>query len=52
MPQMGPILWLNLLLMFLITFMLFFISNYFIFQPKKMISTLIFSQMKKKIWKW
>nr|BBB16196.1 ATP synthase protein 8 [Pagurus lanuginosus] len=34
-PQMAPLMWLNLLFMFLFIFLLFFISNYYMISPKK-----------------
>nr|YP_009525768.1 ATP synthase F0 subunit 8 [Belzebub intermedius]AXS67622.1 ATP synthase F0 subunit 8 [Belzebub intermedius] len=35
MPQMAPMMWLNLFLIFSITFMIFLVVNYFTKAPKK-----------------
>nr|YP_004935221.1 ATP synthase F0 subunit 8 [Protoplasa fitchii]AET13046.1 ATP synthase F0 subunit 8 [Protoplasa fitchii] len=54
MPQMAPISWLSLFLIFSMTFMLFNIMNYFSFLPKSPNQSL--SMTKNKInslnWKW
>ena len=34
-PQIAPILWLNLFVMFLVAFVLFIIINYYIAVPKE-----------------
>nr|ARH54705.1 ATP synthase F0 subunit 8 [Romualdius bifoveolatus] len=51
MPQMAPINWLSLYMLFLLVFLIFIILNYFIFlyKPK-----LIQKNIKKNIlsWKW
>nr|YP_009379190.1 ATP synthase F0 subunit 8 [Kiwa tyleri]ARQ27013.1 ATP synthase F0 subunit 8 [Kiwa tyleri] len=52
MPQMAPLLWLNLMLMFLISFILFFIMNYFIYIPSKMESYKKLMNFQNKFWKW
>nr|UJG45530.1 ATP synthase F0 subunit 8 [Diplonevra concinna] len=52
MPQMAPISWLLMFLIFIITFILFNIMNYFMFtyNEKSNISLKIFT--KSMNWKW
>nr|YP_009564039.1 ATP synthase F0 subunit 8 [Puerulus angulatus]QAX91402.1 ATP synthase F0 subunit 8 [Puerulus angulatus] len=52
MPQMSPMLWLNLFALFLLSFFCFMILNYFILNPKKAPGTIEASLSKEKIWKW
>nr|YP_009922388.1 ATP synthase F0 subunit 8 [Coenobita brevimanus]ASS30602.1 ATP synthase F0 subunit 8 [Coenobita brevimanus]QNA48312.1 ATP synthase protein 8 [Coenobita brevimanus]QUL61627.1 ATP synthase F0 subunit 8 [Coenobita brevimanus] len=52
MPQMAPILWLNLVIMFLITFIVFIVMNYYISVPKKIESSSAEIGIVEKIWKW
>nr|YP_007474216.1 ATP synthase F0 subunit 8 [Opaepele loihi]AEX32606.1 ATP synthase F0 subunit 8 [Opaepele loihi] len=52
MPQMAPLLWLNLFLFFSIIFLFFLIVNYFIKPPFKMEFTLKQPQPIKLYWKW
>nr|YP_009509635.1 ATP synthase F0 subunit 8 [Curtonida isos]AUN45052.1 ATP synthase F0 subunit 8 [Curtonida isos] len=52
MPQMAPLMWLNLMIMFLISFMLFLIVNYFMFTPKKILSEDKLISSPNKTWKW
>nr|ASR18881.1 ATP synthase F0 subunit 8 [Metapenaeus dobsoni] len=52
MPQMAPLLWLNLYLVFSLTFILFLVINYFVKVPSKVEK---FSDPIKKqemAWKW
>nr|QUS53944.1 ATP synthase F0 subunit 8 [Solenocera melantho] len=52
MPQMAPLLWLNLFIMFSTTFMIFLIINYFIKVPTK-IEKSSKSPLKTEMnWKW
>nr|YP_010026187.1 ATP synthase F0 subunit 8 [Oxytauchira flange]QOQ37031.1 ATP synthase F0 subunit 8 [Oxytauchira flange] len=53
MPQMSPIMWLSLFILFSITMMLFNNMNFFLYKPsilKKMESKPI--NMKNTHWKW
>nr|QZI85396.1 ATP synthase F0 subunit 8 [Limnophyes minimus] len=55
MPQMSPISWLTLFIMFSITFMLFNILNYYCFnKTNKTLSSEMDSKMKTNFlnWKW
>nr|QPL15861.1 ATP synthase F0 subunit 8 [Acanthephyra sp.] len=52
MPQMAPLLWLNLFLFFTSIFILFLISNYFIKTPSKMETTPSLPPSHKLNWKW
>nr|YP_009112547.1 ATP synthase F0 subunit 8 [Nephrops norvegicus]CEK40197.1 ATP synthase F0 subunit 8 [Nephrops norvegicus] len=52
MPQMAPLLWLNLFFMFLIGFLLFFIMNYFMKSPLKMSPSIELKVQQQKTWKW
>nr|YP_009093654.1 ATP synthase F0 subunit 8 [Metanephrops sibogae]CEG06191.1 ATP synthase F0 subunit 8 [Metanephrops sibogae] len=52
MPQMAPLLWLNLFFMFLIGFILFFIMNYFLKMPLKISPLMKPSSQSQKYWKW
>nr|ASS30615.1 ATP synthase F0 subunit 8 [Coenobita perlatus] len=52
MPQMAPILWLNLTIMFLITFVVFIIMNYYISVPEKIDSGSELISVKEKLWSW
>nr|QFQ01321.1 ATP synthase F0 subunit 8 [Acanthephyra smithi] len=52
MPQMAPLLWLNLFLFFSSVFILFLISNYFIKTPPKMEAAPTQAPQKKLNWKW
>nr|ALO77436.1 ATP synthase F0 subunit 8 [Anoplotrupes stercorosus]QEL51303.1 ATP synthase F0 subunit 8 [Anoplotrupes stercorosus]QNV12068.1 ATP synthase F0 subunit 8 [Anoplotrupes stercorosus] len=51
MPQMAPLNWLSLLIMFMITFMMFNMLNYFLYLPipKKILNLKIYSKFN---WKW
>nr|YP_009642635.1 ATP synthase F0 subunit 8 [Pagurus nigrofascia]QCI56240.1 ATP synthase protein 8 [Pagurus nigrofascia]BBB16249.1 ATP synthase protein 8 [Pagurus nigrofascia] len=51
-PQMAPLMWLNLLFMFLFVFLLFFISNYYVVLPEKMSSEKMLIKSEEKHWKW
>nr|YP_009511978.1 ATP synthase F0 subunit 8 [Aristeus virilis]AXI97906.1 ATP synthase F0 subunit 8 [Aristeus virilis] len=52
MPQMAPLLWLNLFIMFSTTFLMFLALNYFIKVPSK-IETPKPSHLKTEMnWKW
>nr|YP_007025648.1 ATP synthase F0 subunit 8 [Upogebia major]AEE64780.1 ATP synthase F0 subunit 8 [Upogebia major]AEW68287.1 ATP synthase F0 subunit 8 [Upogebia major]QPG85854.1 ATP synthase F0 subunit 8 [Upogebia major] len=52
MPQMEPLLWLNLFFMFLISFSVYFVMNFYMTSlPKISSSTLKFS-LKSKPWTW
>nr|YP_009406995.1 ATP synthase F0 subunit 8 [Typhlopatsa pauliani]ASA39531.1 ATP synthase F0 subunit 8 [Typhlopatsa pauliani] len=52
MPQMSPLLWFNLFIFFSVTFMLFFIINYFLPPFTKTNLPTKMSKMKKLSWKW
>nr|YP_009512584.1 ATP synthase F0 subunit 8 [Gennadas parvus]AXJ93151.1 ATP synthase F0 subunit 8 [Gennadas parvus] len=52
MPQMAPLLWLNLFVMFSATFIIFLILNYFIKVPSKIESAPFFVPTKQINWKW
>nr|ASS30680.1 ATP synthase F0 subunit 8 [Lomis hirta] len=52
MPQMAPLMWLNLMIMFLMSLMLFFIINYFNSTPKTIDSSTLSLQPSEKLWKW
>nr|AUN45065.1 ATP synthase F0 subunit 8 [Aegla aff. longirostri MHT-2018] len=52
MPQMAPLMWFNLMLMFLISLTIFFIVNYFNSIPSKMNKQGKSILMMEKIWKW
>nr|YP_010470979.1 ATP synthase F0 subunit 8 [Allogalathea elegans]UVF62808.1 ATP synthase F0 subunit 8 [Allogalathea elegans] len=52
MPQMAPMMWVNLMIMTLISFICFMIINYFIFLPKKKSSNLENFIPMEKTWKW
>nr|AYW16661.1 ATP synthase F0 subunit 8 [Penaeus semisulcatus] len=52
MPQMAPLLWLNLFLMFSATFMVFLILNYFIKVPTKIEKSTSHLQKPEMNWKW
>nr|YP_009406982.1 ATP synthase F0 subunit 8 [Typhlatya monae]ASA39518.1 ATP synthase F0 subunit 8 [Typhlatya monae] len=52
MPQMAPLLWLNLFIFFSFTFLVFFVLNYFIPPYKKIDPMIAYSQHKKLNWKW
>nr|YP_009512610.1 ATP synthase F0 subunit 8 [Gordonella aff. paravillosa ZS-2018]AXJ93186.1 ATP synthase F0 subunit 8 [Gordonella aff. paravillosa ZS-2018] len=52
MPQMAPLLWLNLFFMFSMTFLMFLIINFFIKVPTKIEkspASLVKTEMN---WKW
>nr|WIL10240.1 ATP synthase F0 subunit 8 [Drilaster sp. 2 XYG-2023a] len=51
MPQMSPLNWLNLMMMFVSTFMIFNSLNYFSFLYKTSINN-IKQEKKIKKWKW
>nr|WRO44591.1 ATP synthase F0 subunit 8 [Hypoderma pantholopsum] len=53
MPQMSPISWLSLFIMFTMTFILFNMMNYFCFTPLMPVSKLINkNKMIAMNWKW
>nr|YP_009407073.1 ATP synthase F0 subunit 8 [Halocaridinides fowleri]ASA39622.1 ATP synthase F0 subunit 8 [Halocaridinides fowleri] len=52
MPQMAPLLWLNLFLMFSSAFLVFIILNYFMKSPQKMQKLPHQLLPNKTIWKW
>nr|AEP27645.1 ATP synthase F0 subunit 8 [Scolytus sp. APV-2011] len=51
MPQMSPIMWLSLFLMFSTTFMMTIIINYFMFSYKYYVSKTT-SKTNMPSWKW
>nr|YP_010586176.1 ATP synthase F0 subunit 8 [Eubasilissa splendida]UZZ43938.1 ATP synthase F0 subunit 8 [Eubasilissa splendida] len=51
MPQMMPLNWLFLFIMFILFFILFLIMNYFIYNPN-LSSSKISIHPKKINWKW
>nr|YP_010520597.1 ATP synthase F0 subunit 8 [Coenobita clypeatus]UXP76993.1 ATP synthase F0 subunit 8 [Coenobita clypeatus] len=52
MPQMAPILWLNLAVMFLVTFIVFIVMNYYIMVPKKIGFGEQSKKIEEKVWMW
>nr|YP_009646687.1 ATP synthase F0 subunit 8 [Alvinocaris longirostris]AEX32632.1 ATP synthase F0 subunit 8 [Alvinocaris longirostris]WQG15282.1 ATP synthase F0 subunit 8 [Alvinocaris longirostris]BAO52798.1 ATP synthase F0 subunit 8 [Alvinocaris longirostris] len=52
MPQMAPLLWLNLFLFFSVIFLFFLIINFFIKPPFKMEFTPEQPKPAKLFWKW
>nr|YP_009132290.1 ATP synthase F0 subunit 8 [Penaeus merguiensis]AKA27940.1 ATP synthase F0 subunit 8 [Penaeus merguiensis] len=52
MPQMAPLLWLNLFLMFSATFIVFMVLNYFIKVPSKIEKSSTQLQKTEMNWKW
>nr|YP_009110441.1 ATP synthase F0 subunit 8 [Clibanarius infraspinatus]CEH27540.1 ATP synthase F0 subunit 8 [Clibanarius infraspinatus] len=52
MPQMAPILWLNLLIIFLITYLAFMVMNFYISIPEKMLTKKSKMIVQEKPWKW
>nr|YP_009564078.1 ATP synthase F0 subunit 8 [Upogebia bowerbankii]QAX91441.1 ATP synthase F0 subunit 8 [Upogebia bowerbankii] len=52
MPQMEPLLWLNLFIMFLISFSVYFIMNYYFKSLPKMESPIEKFSYPSKLWKW
>nr|YP_009020471.1 ATP synthase F0 subunit 8 [Euastacus yarraensis]CDN85573.1 ATP synthase F0 subunit 8 [Euastacus yarraensis] len=52
MPQMSPLLWLNLLFMFILGFFLFSVFNFFIKPPLKILCDSPKLIKPEKSWKW
>nr|YP_009406969.1 ATP synthase F0 subunit 8 [Stygiocaris lancifera]ASA39505.1 ATP synthase F0 subunit 8 [Stygiocaris lancifera] len=52
MPQMGPLLWLNLFIFFSMSFMLFFVINYFLPPFSKMSPVTSPDKPETLNWKW
>nr|WOR85656.1 ATP synthase F0 subunit 8 [Penaeus indicus] len=52
MPQMAPLLWLNLFLMFSATFIVFVVLNYFIKVPSKIEKSSAQLGKTEMNWKW
>nr|YP_009002531.1 ATP synthase F0 subunit 8 [Cherax quinquecarinatus]CDL72608.1 ATP synthase F0 subunit 8 [Cherax quinquecarinatus] len=52
MPQMSPLLWLNLFLMFILGYLLFSILNFFSKPPIKTGVLPIKPSLSEKTWKW
>nr|YP_009117290.1 ATP synthase F0 subunit 8 [Muscina stabulans]AJE61316.1 ATP synthase F0 subunit 8 [Muscina stabulans] len=53
MPQMAPISWLSLFIIFSISFMLFNMMNYYLYTPKMPKTNLIFKKKNSPMnWKW
>nr|AMP88116.1 ATP synthase F0 subunit 8 [Wohlfahrtia magnifica] len=53
MPQMAPIGWLSLFIMFSIAFLIFNMMNYYMFIPSMPKSSLIKSNLMNSFnWKW
>nr|YP_009233068.1 ATP synthase F0 subunit 8 [Engaewa walpolea]AMA98211.1 ATP synthase F0 subunit 8 [Engaewa walpolea] len=52
MPQMSPLFWLNLFLLFMLSLMLFLTINYFMNQKKKKHPPLHNPLTFTKSWKW
>nr|AEV91688.1 ATP synthase subunit 8 [Thysanoessa raschii] len=52
MPQMSPLLWLNLFIMFSITFLTFMSVNYFMKVPSKLPLKQMMVEVNKLNWKW
>nr|YP_010515278.1 ATP synthase F0 subunit 8 [Emerita talpoida]UXL87264.1 ATP synthase F0 subunit 8 [Emerita talpoida] len=52
MPQMAPILWLNMMFIFIMTFMVVMIINYYMSSPQKMSSMSYNLTIKQYNWSW
>nr|WDE73844.1 ATP synthase F0 subunit 8 [Lophosia sp.] len=53
MPQMSPINWLSLYIMFSIIFMIFNIMNYYMFYPlMPKLNNLMKNKSNSFLWKW
>nr|YP_009671895.1 ATP synthase F0 subunit 8 [Laomedia healyi]QCX31755.1 ATP synthase F0 subunit 8 [Laomedia healyi] len=52
MPQMGPLLWLNLFFMFLLAFGLFIILTFYLKAPIKIEKPQFDYSIGQKNWKW
>nr|QXU57654.1 ATP synthase F0 subunit 8 [Cherax parvus] len=52
MPQMSPLLWLNLFLLFILGYILFLTLNYFSKPPIKTTTLTTQSPPIEKSWKW
>nr|YP_010489357.1 ATP synthase F0 subunit 8 [Lauridromia dehaani]UWM10771.1 ATP synthase F0 subunit 8 [Lauridromia dehaani] len=52
MPQMAPLMWFNLFLMFLFSLSLFLIFNHFLKPFSKNKSLTKHNEIPYKIWKW
>nr|YP_008758513.1 ATP synthase F0 subunit 8 [Sagmariasus verreauxi]BAO02869.1 ATP synthase F0 subunit 8 [Sagmariasus verreauxi] len=52
MPQMSPLLWLNLFIMFLVSLVCFIVMNYFICPADKIAQPSIDKKTSEKPWKW
>nr|YP_010713845.1 ATP synthase F0 subunit 8 [Aristaeopsis edwardsiana]WDD39065.1 ATP synthase F0 subunit 8 [Aristaeopsis edwardsiana] len=52
MPQMAPLLWFNLFIMFSTTFLMFLILNYFIKVPSKVEKANLPHSQTEMNWKW
>nr|YP_008854787.1 ATP synthase F0 subunit 8 [Cherax cainii]AHA59369.1 ATP synthase F0 subunit 8 [Cherax cainii]CDN96581.1 ATP synthase F0 subunit 8 [Cherax cainii] len=52
MPQMSPLLWFNLFLMFILGYLLFSILNYFSRPPIKTETAPLKPIFSNKSWKW
>nr|YP_009514135.1 ATP synthase F0 subunit 8 [Palaemon capensis]AXY96093.1 ATP synthase F0 subunit 8 [Palaemon capensis] len=52
MPQMAPLLWLNLYVFFILIFISFIILNYFIKLPPKTSASSKPAQVTSILWKW
>nr|YP_009041212.1 ATP synthase F0 subunit 8 [Gramastacus lacus]CDQ51975.1 ATP synthase F0 subunit 8 [Gramastacus lacus] len=52
MPQMSPLLWLNLYMFFLLSFLLFLVVNYFFNQTSKKQKLISDFSINQKPWKW
>nr|AMH85373.1 ATP synthase F0 subunit 8 [Winthemia rufopicta] len=54
MPQMAPIGWLSLFIIFFMTFMIFNMMNYYLYNPSMPKSSLVYKNklMNSLNWKW
>nr|QXU57667.1 ATP synthase F0 subunit 8 [Cherax setosus] len=52
MPQMGPLLWLNLFFFFILGYALFLTLNYFCMPPVKIKMLEFRTGSQEKSWKW
>nr|YP_009671921.1 ATP synthase F0 subunit 8 [Strahlaxius plectrorhynchus]QCX31781.1 ATP synthase F0 subunit 8 [Strahlaxius plectrorhynchus] len=52
MPQMAPLMWLNLMCMFLGVFIMFFCLTYFMSVPLPSVNPTKDSEVMNKSWKW
>nr|YP_337852.1 ATP synthase F0 subunit 8 [Lysiosquillina maculata]ABA18064.1 ATP synthase F0 subunit 8 [Lysiosquillina maculata] len=52
MPQMSPLLWLNLYFFFFLVFMLFTVMSYFTYSPSMKEQEMAKLETQQMVWKW